>query len=471
MSVYSVPLSNLSSMKSLRANAPFYDPEMFANQLLVTMAREYSFVRLRELISDVSQGIGIRLTDGEPTGDIGLITIENLDDNSVCLIAPVSFVPLSFVKETDLLELGDVLTPRVRKIGTIGVLDASGQFVASENLLVIKLDDVALKRFRLLKRFIDFYLSFIGKWELQQLRTGGESGSINQWLLQEVRVPLVPEDKQIEIINEVERYEMAIRKLRAQMIPLQNTIDRVFIERGIKDSDSVELNSTTVFTSNLKQLSEQRNLRCGSRYRWFWDRNGGVLFKTSRPLIRLSEWIEEKRPKVVKKGFLPEANRILELEDLESRTGRVIIQRMTDWIGSDKVVLNGFDIATGKLRPYLGYTIVKEDFADETHTVIGTTELIPLKTTNSVIPSFAKYLLLSQEYLSKSKALMSGKEHPRLQKYDLLNIRVPIVEKTEQEKAVEEIESFQRKNDEKYEEVRRTRSEADNVVRRIILGE
>ena len=70
--------------------------------------------------------------------------------------------------------------------------------------------------------------------------------------------------------------------------------------------------------------------------------------------------------------------------------------------------------------------------------MIGTTELWPMEVidkTKTYI-DYIRYLLLSTEYIEKSKLLMSGKRHPRIHHLDLLNIKVPFPKYEIQEKTI-----------------------------------
>jgi hypothetical protein len=82
------------------------------------------------------------------------------------------------------------------------------------------------------------------------------------------------------------------------------------------------------------------------------------------------------KTEIHKKGSTDNEYILIELEDIEEKTGRIINQnRAVNEIGSDKKSFESADLITSKMRPYLGYTITNA--FDENF--IGTTELLTFK--------------------------------------------------------------------------------------------
>jgi restriction endonuclease S subunit len=181
---------------------------------------------------------------------------------------------------------------------------------------------------------------------------------------------------------------------------------------------------TEIFGTSLKRIGQLDHFRCGALYRTVWDVRRGELFKDA-PLVyprrKFGDLIRPVKPKILKKGELEKSYVKVDLEDIEDRRGQISRQRSVDSLGSDKIIFGDADILFSKLRPYLGKTILN----DKSKPLIGTTELVPLKVSDIATPEYVKYLLLTEDFLDLSQRLMYGKQHPRIDVEDLLNLQVP----------------------------------------------
>jgi type I restriction enzyme S subunit len=125
--------------------------------------------------------------------------------------------------------------------------------------------------------------------------------------------------------------------------------------------------------------------------------------------------------KVVKKGDLAQAAQLIDLENVGPWGAISEIEEVTT-IGSNRIAFGDSDILTSKLRPYLGKTI-HNIYPDG----IGTTEWVPLKVDPEQLkPRLLGYILQSQHYVAMSSAFMAGKEHPRINREDILSLQVPL---------------------------------------------
>ena len=192
-----------------------------------------------------------------------------------------------------------------------------------------------------------------------------------------------------------------------------------------------------IFSTTFSKLSERDHFRSGALYRSVWDVRGGELFrgvKLAYPKVKLRNLIRPYHAQTLKKGTLEREYFLIELSDIESRRGRIRESRPVTSIGSDKILFGEADLLFSKLRPYLGYAIIN----DKSKPYIGTTELIPFKVKKAV-PEYVKYLMLTKEFLDLCTRLMYGKEHPRIDINDLLNIIVPFPPIEQQEKIVDDL--------------------------------
>lgn len=280
-----------------------------------------------------------------------------------------------------------------------------------------------------------------------------------------IKVPKLPLSRQREIINQTNESEIKIKKLKKQLKSLQEIIDEIFVKFKIKSIGERERNEFEVFQTDLNNISCQKFLRNGPLYRLFWDVHNGLLFsqnKSKYPLAKLGELIKLHKTKTLKKGILDQEYTLLDLEDIESMTGRILSEdKLVTEIGSDKTLFGDSDIIISKIDPYLGYTFLN----DESKPYIGTTELLPFKVNKEkALPEFIKYLLLSRDYIEKSLLLMYGKRHPRIYILDLLNIRVPCPDLSIQKKIVEEISEAEERNFQAQERIKRLRKDIEDFL-------
>jgi restriction endonuclease S subunit len=458
ISQYKLTLAEISHIKSLRVNESFYDKNELGNSQVEQLRKKYKLIRLAEVTHNVTQGLQVHLEDSDPQGETGILSIENIDDNSTFILPSKGFLPITPKK--GLLQAGFLVTPRVRDIGNVGQIRDNEKFVSTENVLNIELSDKMLTHYSLKAEFIAFYLSLVGKNQLRLLRTGGEAGNINYWLLQEILIPVLPIQQQNQLISKIQNIFESIDEKRKTILTLQSIIDEQFVKHGIKANQPIT--PMTCFSSDLVKVGYERQLRFGALYRWFWDVNYGKLFDSNcnYESVDLSSLIMQVSKANARKGILSEDYYLIELDDIESLTGRIMTKRLVNEVNSDKTIFGDCDFLTSKLRPYLGYTILN----DKTKPLIGTSELLPFKVKGKNIPEFVKYMLLSKDYLTKSKYLMYGKEHPRISGYDILRIKVPNVPESLQKVVVAEIQEKETINNVRRDAIKNLKEKAETVM-------
>lgn len=459
---FKTDLSNLSSIFSIRFDVGFYDPFSEENKVINFIKTNYRTIKLRYLSKNTGQGPSIRIVDSIPRGDIGLITIENISNFSIKIDPDgLNYVPREIVKDSDLLKKEDIITPRVRGLGNVALIDEDDKYIPSENVLIVRLNEEARKKFVL--EFLAYYLATIGRKQVLVLQTGGKSGSINQSLLKEIVIPEVDLSVQEKVIKEIKKIEDKIKSLKKDLVPLQDVVEEVFIKYGVKGT-KFEKKEFEAFTTDASKIAAQKFLRCGAQYRACWDVHNGLLFedKTEFPIVKIGSVMKLYKTKTLKKGILDKEYILLDLEDLEAHTGKISNEeKLVTEIGSDKVVFNDADLIVTKIDPYLGYTFVNT----KSKPFIGTTELLPFVITEEkAIPEYVKYFLLSKEYIFKSGLLMYGKRHPRIHPLDLLNIKVPLPDLDIQREIICEIQMQEEINGDANQKINELRGEINNIL-------
>jgi len=291
--------------------------------------------------------------------------------------------------------------------------------------------------------------------------TGKIQKEINNWSIRKVPIPMLKDIS--EVVSQCNNIQEKITERNKQVTSLQNIIDNILVENNVKEK--YEESFFEVLSSSFSNIQNQVFLRCGAQYRAFWDKHSGLLFEETYkdvPIVRLFELMRLINTTTLKKGILDDDYILIELEDIEAGTGRIINEdKIVSEIGSDKVCFEDCDLVTSKIDPYLGYTILN----DPGKNYIGTTELLPFKVNkNRARTEYIKYLLLSHEYLAKSSLLMYGKRHPRIHPLDLLNIKVSCPDIDIQDKIINEIKEQEDKNNDLRNQIKHLRKKIDEVI-------
>lgn len=137
---------------------------------------------------------------------------------------------------------------------------------------------------------------------------------------------------------------------------------------------------------------------------------------------------------------------VLDLEDIESQTGRVL-RHVT--LADRKSSSNKYRFFKGmllysKLRPYLNKVVIADNDG------YSTTEIVPVKLFAQSIPEYLKAILISPEYLYQINSLSYGVKMPRANAAQLNSLIIPIPPLEEQQRIAQKlkksifyIESFQ----------------------------
>lgn len=115
----------------------------------------------------------------------------------------------------------------------------------------------------------------------------------------------------------------------------------------------------------------------------------------------------------------PEELTYVGLENVESKTGRLLLESPTEDIDSIVSVFRPGDVLFGKLRPYLA-KVFYSDFLG-----VCTSELMVLRPVNEVIDGkYLAYLLLSDSFIGLVDSTTYGAKMPRANPNEILNIQI-----------------------------------------------
>lgn len=329
--------------------------------------------------------------------------------------------------------------------------------IPSGYLIVLNVDEAQADA-----RFVCYYLNSLPvRRFFDVMAVGKRQKNLSQPSVKALPFPATSKTDQSRIADQIEaEVWLRIQALSASLRPLEDVIDEVLIRHGIKGPAGESNSHPWFFATNLTAIAGNNVLRCGPLYRAFWDVRGGHLFTNPAPshqIVPLGQLASVAQTVMAKKGILPEEAILVELDDIEQATGRILEYRDAVLeIDSDKVVFGHSDLLTSKLRPYLRYTILN----DPTLPLIGTTELVPISVQpHRVLPQYLQFLLLSRDYAQAATMIMYGKEHPRIHMDDFLRLRVPNPPIPLQQIIVDELEAARLEQFRYLDDIRRLRSE------------
>jgi type I restriction enzyme S subunit len=119
------------------------------------------------------------------------------------------------------------------------------------------------------------------------------------------------------------------------------------------------------------------------------------------------------------------------LENIESGTGRLLINEPIENVDSTVSYFNKGDILFGKLRPYLAKVIIAP------FNGVSTSELICFQPTDSYNNLYFFYLLLSSNFIHSVNALTYGTKMPRVNPDQIANFLLSVPPLHEQQKIAE----------------------------------
>ena len=135
---------------------------------------------------------------------------------------------------------------------------------------------------------------------------------------------------------------------------------------------------------------------------------------------------------------IADATWVLDLEDIEKGTGRIV--RRTTFAErrslSDKNVFRAGDVLYGKLRPYLNKVAVADTAG------VCTTEIIPFRGYGGINPRYLRIVIQGPHFLAYVNARSYGMKMPRLGTDDGKNAAVPLPPLAEQHRIVARVEEL-----------------------------
>ena len=241
--------------------------------------------------------------------------------------------------------------------------------------------------------------------------------------LSDIYIPIPSYDEQNMIVNKLESvFELIDKKEKndQKKNKLKETLKEKIIDIAIHGK-LVENNSEL---SQLKLEPIKDNSTFNIPNNWVWTylkdiSDYGKNKKKNGKDIKDNEWI-------------------LELEDIEKDTGRILkkVYQKERKAVSDKNIFKENDVLYGKLRPYLNKCVIAHESG------YCSTEIEPITLIEYVLPEYLHIVMTSKYFLNYVNSCSYGAKMPRLGTKDGQNAKIPLPPLEEQKKIVEKIESL-----------------------------
>ena len=325
-----------------------------------------------------------------------------------------------------------ILTPYVGTIGNIGIHDKAGKFHLGSNVGKIELLYSELTS----EEFVVHYLkSSEGYKQLTKHMKATAQESISMEALRDVLLPLPPKEEQdnieqklnniFDIIRNVEinrnDLDFYIKTAKSKILDL--AIHGKLVPQDTNDEPAEELLKRIATSDNrpYEKIDEEPFEIPDS---WKWVKLGnicdyGKCININSSDLHPNDWI-------------------LDLEDIEKDTGRIIAfhtfkERKSE---STKHKFKKGQVLYSKLRPYLNKVVIAPNDG------FCTSEIIPLDFNGLLLPQFAQILLMSPYFLEMVNMVTYGVKMPRLGTNDAKNMLIPLPPITEQERIVIKFENL-----------------------------
>lgn len=428
--------------KTIKREKPL--PPITKDEIPFAIPDNWVWARLADVclvITDGAHHTPKYMTNGVPFLSVKNITKYFLDLENTKFISQVEhkkFIKRCYPKRGDLL---------LSKVGTTGiplVIDTDIEFSIFVSLALLKIP-------------VQIYNNFLcvaikSPFAQEQVQSNTKGVGNKNWVLRDIAkmiIPLPPLAEQHRIVEVLETALAKIDKLKAYEIKLHE-IDKAFPYK-LKAS----LLQSAIEGKLTKQLPENGDARDllvqieAEKQRLIEEKT----IKREKPLLPITEdeipfaipnnWIWARLGEVtnygtgkqVEKKKIGENKLIIELEDIEKNSYRLLKKSYDRIAGSNKNVFHKNDVLYGKLRPYLKKCLVIDCDG------YCSTEIIPINGYEKIDPNFIKYYITSPYIENMVNNLTYGMDMPRLGTKDAVNLLIPLPPLVEQHRIVAVLET------------------------------
>lgn len=294
----------------------------------------------------------------------------------------------------------------------------------------------------------EYLFYFLKTVDMGEFSQGTSVPSVNQKHVNNIDFPLPPLSEQKRVVSKIEEIFMLIDKIAErkedalqtiQLIrqtTLQQAIQGKLVEQNEQDEPASKLLAR--IEEEKAELIEQKKIKRRRKLPGIKKEEIEFNIPKSWGWARLGEISSFSAHQSVKSSDLVKENILIELEDIESNSGRILQEKTVEerQSKSNKYVVHEGNVLYGKLRPYLNKVTVSE--------VDGycSTEIFPIHFYGNISSTYMMYVLRSPYFVSFADRNSQGTKMPRLGSSIGRNALIPIPPLLEQEQIVSKIDAI-----------------------------
>ena len=289
------------------------------------------------------------------------------------------------------------------------------------------------------KEVLTYVALVINSMALDPYVTGSAQPKLSQDNLNKILIPLPPLVEQRRIIYAINNYSGYLSNIENDKESIEHIIDLLkqlilnlaitgkLVSQELNDEPAIELLKRIYPSFVPADNRHYANVPYKVPQKWQWV--------TLSDISNYGECIN------VPVSNIPENSWILELEDIEKDSGR-LIQRMNRSKKNINGVRHSFkkgDVLYSKLRTYLNKVLVADQDG------YCTTEIIPITCVPGIVPEYLCHVLRSRYYVDYTISLGYGVKMPRLGTADALKSMIPVPPYEEQRRIVKSVNEIYHK--------------------------
>ena len=274
-------------------------------------------------------------------------------------------------------------------------------------------------------------------------------------------IPLPPLDEQLRIVekveelmtelNSLEKDEQILNQLqndfpkRLKASLLQAAIQGKLTEQLPDDGDARDLLQS--IQQEKEKLIKEKKLKPEKPLPPISDGEIPFDIPDNWCWVRLGEITDYGVGKQVDKKDIPNSSWIVELEDIEKESFKLISKNLSRKPGSSKNKFFAGEVLYGKLRPYLKKVYVPDEDG------YCSTEIIPFHGFGGILSSYLKYIMVSPTIDNYINNITHGMDMPRLGREKAILLVIPLPPLAEQKRIVARLEELLKECDYLSDEV------------------
>ena len=389
------------------------DVESINDDIPFEIPNNWKWVEIKNVVNMASGGTPSRnIKEYWENGNIPWVKISDMKEKY--LNSTDEFITNDGLKNSSakIFPKGTILYSIFATIGNVSILNID----ASTNQAIVGLTP----KVKIDINFLYFILKHIKDF-INQLGKGTSQLNINQQVLKKTLIPLPPLEEQKKIVKKIEElFELIDKKEKndKEKEKLKTLLTEKILDSAIRGK-LIE-NDLSLPAVDVEEIKD--NVPFDIPNNWKWSKLG-----------KISDYGKNKKVKGIN---ISKNQWILELEDIEKNTGKILnkIYQVDRNAISDKNMFFKGNLLYGKLRPYLNKCVI----ADEDG--FCCTEIEPIVLINNIEVKYVQKVLMSRYFLNYVASCSYGAKMPRLGTKDAKNAMISIPPLEQQKKIVEKIE-------------------------------